>query len=79
MILLEVPNWFAQVLGVGFSIIAFLLALLLLWAVFVEYLWEHFPIYKTIFYAMWEMKHGHRDWFEITWEGQKARWRRAKK
>ena len=78
MIILEVPNWFAQAFGIGFSLIAFLLSLILLFAIFLEYIWTHFSIYKTIFYAMWEMKHGRRDWVEITWNGRKAKWKEVK-
>ena len=78
MILLEVPSWFAQVFGIGFSLIAFLLSLILLFAVFMEYVWEHSQIYKTIFYAMWTMERSRRDWFEITWNGKTKRWKEVK-
>jgi len=79
MILLEIPNWFAQVFGIGVLLIAFALLLIFLWAIFVEYLWQSFSIYRAIFYAMWDMKHSHRDWFEIKMDGKLTKWKRVKK
>ena len=78
MILLSVPDWIAQVFGIGFVSLAFIIALILTWCLFFEFLWQHKSQYKTIFYGMWSLKKGNGKSYTIKIDGKETYWKKVK-